>query len=57
MIVATVYASTTIRFRFYADQVLLTNINGSGNSYLDFNVGTLYVVSDRYGQDVFYAKC
>jgi len=45
MIVATVYASTTIRFRFYADQVLLTNINGSGNSYLDFNVGTLYVVS------------
>lgn len=42
MIVASVYASTTIRFRFFADQVLLTNINGSGNSYLDFNVGTLF---------------
>ena len=42
MIVASVYASTTIRFRFYANQTLLTNINGSGNSYLDFNVGTLY---------------
>ena len=43
MIVATRYANTTIRFRFYANQTLLTNINGSGNSYLDFNVGTLYV--------------
>tara|TARA_R100001594_G_scaffold150410_1_gene211486 strand:+ start:2986 stop:5052 length:2067 start_codon:yes stop_codon:yes gene_type:complete len=45
MIVATRYADTTIRFRFFANQVLLTNINGSGNSYLDFNVGTLYNVS------------
>ena len=45
MIVATRYANTTIRFRFFANQVLLTNINGSGNSYLDFNVGTLYNVS------------
>jgi len=43
MIVATRYANATIRFRFYANQVLLTNINGSGNSYLDFSVGTLYV--------------
>ena len=45
MIVATRYADTTLRFRFFANQVLLTNINGSGNSYLDFNVGTLYNVS------------
>jgi len=43
MIVATRYANATIRFRFYANQVLLTNINGSGNSYLDFSVGTLYI--------------
>lgn len=43
MIVATRYANATIRFRFYANQVLLTNINGSGNSYLDFSVGSLYV--------------
>ena len=43
MIVATRFADTTLRFRFFADQVLLTNINGSGNSYVDFNVGTLYV--------------
>ncbi len=46
MIVASVYtAASTIRFRFYAGQTLLTNINGTGNSYLDYNVGTLYSVS------------
>ena len=45
MIVATRYANSTIRFRFFANQVLLTNINGSGNSYLDFGVGTLYNAS------------
>jgi len=40
MIVASVQtASSTIRFRFYANQTLLTNINGSGNSYLDYAVG------------------
>ena len=43
MIVASVFnASSTIRLRFYANQTLLTNINGSGNSYLDRAVGTLY---------------
>ncbi len=42
MIVASVQtASGTIRFRFYAAQTLLTDINGSGNSYLDYAVGTL----------------
>lgn len=46
MIVASVQtASSTIRFRFYANQTLLTNINGSGNDYLDYTVGTLYDVS------------
>ena len=43
MIVASAFnASSTIRLRFYANQTLLTNINGSGNSYLDRAVGTLY---------------
>ena len=46
MIVASVYnTASTIRFRFYADQSLITNINGSGNDYLDYSVGTLYVAS------------
>tara|TARA_B100000287_G_scaffold403195_1_gene424787 strand:- start:4442 stop:6835 length:2394 start_codon:yes stop_codon:yes gene_type:complete len=47
MIVATAYnTANTIRFRFYADQTLITNINGSGNSYLDYSVGTMYSVSN-----------
>jgi hypothetical protein len=37
--------ATTIRFRFFAAGALLTNINGSGNDYLDYTVGTLYDVS------------
>ena len=46
MIVASAYNNaTTIRFRFFAAGALLTNINGSGNSYLDYSVGTLYDVS------------
>ena len=47
MIVASAQNTTsTIRFRFFANQTLLTNINGSGNDYLDFSVGTLYEVSN-----------
>ena len=47
MIVASALNTTsTIRFRFFANQTLLTNINGSGNSYLDYSVGTLYEVSN-----------
>lgn len=39
MIVASVVTSTgTIRFRFYANQVLQTAINGGSNDYLDVNV-------------------
>ena len=46
MIVASaVNNQTTIRFRFFAAGALLTNINGSGNDYLDYTVGTLYDVS------------
>ena len=37
--------ASTIRMRFFKDGALLTNINASGNDYLDFNVGTLYEVT------------
>lgn len=36
--------ASTIRMRFYKNGTLLTNINGSGNAYLDYSVGTLYSV-------------
>jgi len=36
---------TTIRMHFFQQGTLLTNINGSGNNYIDFNVGTLYATS------------
>ena len=36
---------TTIRMHFFQAGTLLTNINGSGNNYLDFTVGTLYLTS------------
>lgn len=36
--------ASTIRMRFYKNGALLTNINGSGNDYLDYSVGTLYSV-------------
>ena len=35
-----------IRFRIFKNQQLITNINGSGNDYLEYGVGTLYQVSD-----------
>ena len=42
MILASAQNTTsTIRFRFFAAGSLLTNINGSGNDYLDYSVGTL----------------
>jgi len=46
LIVATAYnTANKIRFRFYANQTLITNINSSGNSYLDYSTGSLYSVS------------
>ena len=47
MIVASYFSTshTIIRLRFYANQTLLGSINGSSNSYLDFDVGTLYDTS------------
>lgn len=47
MVVMSAFNSTsTIRMRFYKNGTLLTNINGSGNAYLDYGVGTLYSVSN-----------
>jgi len=47
MILASAQNTTsTIRFRFFANATLLTNINGTGNDYLDYSVGTLYEVSN-----------
>ena len=47
MLVASAFNTTsTIRFRFFKDGALLTNINASGNDYLDVSVGTLYDVSN-----------
>lgn len=56
MIVASVYAATTLRLRFFANQVLLTDINGSGNSYLDVNVGTLFSVSTIDMNKTYYTQ-
>ena len=45
MVVMSAYnTASTIRMRFYKNGALLTNINGSGNAYLDYSVGTLYSV-------------
>ena len=47
MIVASAFNTTnTIRFRFYVNQTLITNINNSGNSYVDYSTGSLYSVSN-----------
>ncbi len=46
MILASAYnTASTIRFRFFINGVVQTNINGSGNDYLDRATGTLYSVS------------
>ena len=46
MVVMSAYnTASTIRMRFYKNGALLTNINGSGNDYLDYSVGTLYSVT------------
>ena len=59
MIVASVFATgstNTIRFRFFVDSVLITNINNSGNSYLDFGVGSLYSVSSFDIKTLYYTQ-
>ena len=57
MIVASAFNNqTTIRFRFYADLQLLANINGSGNDYLDYSVGTLYDVSTFDMDKLYYTQ-
>ena len=46
MILASAYnTSSTIRFRFFANNQLIENLNGGTDDYLDYSVGTLYSVS------------
>ena len=46
MILASAYnTSSTIRFRFFANNQLIEDLNGGTNDYLDYSVGTLYSVS------------
>jgi len=57
MILASAQNTTsTIRFRFFAGGTLLTNINGSGNDYLDYSVGTLYEVSNFDMQKLYFTQ-
>lgn len=44
IVMSALNTASTIRMRFFNNGSLLTNINGSGNAYLDYNVGTLYAV-------------
>ena len=60
MIVASAFntfqVTPNIRFRFYANNTLLTNINGSGNDYVTFNVGTLYNVQNFDINKLYYTQ-
>ena len=60
MIVATAYnlgnVTPIIRFRFYANNTLLTNINGSGVDYMSYNVGTLYDVTNYDINKLYYTQ-
>tara|TARA_B100001094_G_scaffold57434_1_gene52915 strand:- start:2547 stop:4598 length:2052 start_codon:yes stop_codon:yes gene_type:complete len=57
MIVATAFNTTnTIRFRFYINQTLITNINNSGNSYLDYSTGSLYSVSNYELKKLYFTQ-
>ena len=45
MIAMTALSNNTIRMHFFQQGTLLTNINGSGNNYIDFNVGAMYATT------------
>ena len=45
-----------IRFRIFKNQQLITNINGTGDDYLEYGVGTLYQVSDFDINDLYYTQ-
>ena len=45
-----------IRFRIYKNQQLITNINGTGDDYLDYGVGTLYNVTDFDINKLYYTQ-
>jgi len=57
MIVASAYnTSSTIRFRFFADQTQIENLNSTTNEYIDFAVGTLYSVSAFDLQKLYFTQ-
>jgi len=57
MIVASAYnTSSTIRFRFFADQTQIENLNSTTNEYIDFAVGTLYGVSAFDLQKLYFTQ-
>ena len=45
-----------IRMFFFKDAALLTNINSSGNNYLEFTVGTLYEVTNFDINRLYYTQ-
>ena len=45
-----------IRMRFYAAGSMITNINGSGNDYLDYQVGNLYAVTSYDINRLYYTQ-
>lgn len=60
MIVATRPANTTMRFHFYANETLITGINGTGNDYLEYSLqspsgsGTVIVGATEIDMDKCY---
>jgi len=57
MIVASAFnTASTIRFRFFADQTQIENLNSTTNEYIDFAVGTLYDVSAFDLQKLYFTQ-
>ena len=57
MIVASAFnTASTIRFRFFADQTQIENLNSTTNEYIDFAVGTLYGVSAFDLQKLYFTQ-
>lgn len=57
MIVASAFnTASTIRFRFFADQTQIENLNGGTDEYIDFAVGTLYDVSAFDLQKLYFTQ-
>ena len=52
----TTMPNAKIRFRIYKDQQLITNINGSGDDYLEYGVGTLYGTTSFDINQMYYTQ-